>query len=248
MQTLLHHRDAEGCVKDFRKSINMLYKTRGIALSYIRYRETSIIARIYTELFGVQSYIVNGVRSAGARIQLVLFQPLNLLDLVVYHNRRSDLHRIREIKCPEPHISIPYSMRKTSLAIFMAEFLGKVLREEEENVPMFDFVRDSISELDHCKGGAENFHLQVLLRLAFWVGIAPGSAYALAREINSPVSTDERLLEKLQELMDSPYFSGPALASGERNLLLDTLIQFYSHHFDQLGEIKSLEVLREVLR
>jgi DNA repair protein RecO (recombination protein O) len=225
----------------------MLYKTRGIALSYIRYRDTSIIARIYTELFGVQSYIVNGVRSAGARIQLVLFQPLTLLDLVVYHNRKSEIHRIREIKCPTPYGSIPYDMRKTSLALFLSEFLGKLLREEEENSPMFDFVRASLLDLDGCAEGFENFHLQFLLRLAAWVGIAPESAYALAREINSPVSVDEALLGKLEELRDHPYFTPASLASKERNLLLDTVINFYRYHFDQMGSIRSVEVLREVL-
>ncbi|MCK5702883.1 MAG: recombination protein O N-terminal domain-containing protein, partial [Cyclobacteriaceae bacterium] len=32
----------------------MLYKSRGIALSYIKYKESSIIARIFTEAFGMQ--------------------------------------------------------------------------------------------------------------------------------------------------------------------------------------------------
>ena len=69
----------------------MLYKTRGIALNYIRYRESSIIAKIYTEAFGIQSYIVNGVRSSKSKTnRIALFQPLTLLDMVVYHKSKEE--------------------------------------------------------------------------------------------------------------------------------------------------------------
>ena len=77
----------------------MLQKTRGIALSFIKYRDTSIIAKIFTEEFGMQSYIVNGVRSKSAKTKIALFQPLTLLELVVYHNKKKEIHRISEIKC-----------------------------------------------------------------------------------------------------------------------------------------------------
>ena len=76
----------------------MLYKTRGIALSYIRYKESSIIARIFTETFGMQSYIVNGIRSKNAKTKIALFQPLTILDLVVYNNKKKDINRISERK------------------------------------------------------------------------------------------------------------------------------------------------------
>jgi DNA repair protein RecO (recombination protein O) len=74
----------------------MLHKTRGIALNYIRYRESSIIAKIYTEAFGIQSYIVNGVRSSKSKMnRIALFQPLTLLDMVVYHkSKEATIHRI----------------------------------------------------------------------------------------------------------------------------------------------------------
>src|SRR4051812_40998701 len=113
----------------------MLHKTRGVAISYIRYRESSIIAKIYTELFGIQSYIVNGVRSSTSKTnRIALFQPLTLLDLVVYHKEKSDnVRRISEIKCYNPFNTLPYNVVKSSLALFVTEILGKTLKEEEAN-------------------------------------------------------------------------------------------------------------------
>jgi DNA repair protein RecO (recombination protein O) len=124
----------------------MLHKTRGIGLSYLRYRESSIITKIYTEAFGIQTYIVNGVRSSKSKNnRIALFQPLPLLDMVVYHKNKEDtVHRISELKCYAPFHSIPFDVIKSSLALFITEILGKTLREEESNELLFRFIEESI--------------------------------------------------------------------------------------------------------
>ncbi len=75
-----------------------LHKTKGIVLKTVKYGETSLIATLYTELFGIQSYLVNGVRSSSRKGpgKANLFQPAAILDLLVYHNDLRNLQRIRE--------------------------------------------------------------------------------------------------------------------------------------------------------
>ena len=111
----------------------MLHKTRGIALSYLKFKESSIIARIFTEAFGMQSYIVNNIRSKTAKSKIALYQPLTILEMVVYHNKRKEIHRIGEIKCSYIVQTIPYNIKKTSIALFLTELLNQTLREEGEN-------------------------------------------------------------------------------------------------------------------
>jgi DNA repair protein RecO (recombination protein O) len=54
-----------------------LHKTKGLVLRTVKYGETSIIVTIFTELFGVQTYLVNGVRSSSKKGagKAGLFQP-----------------------------------------------------------------------------------------------------------------------------------------------------------------------------
>ena len=86
----------------------MLVKTKGIVINHIKYKESSIIVRIYTEKLGLQSYIVNGVRSAKAKNKMALFQVLTILDLVAYYYEdQNKLNRISEIRCKQPYQSIP---------------------------------------------------------------------------------------------------------------------------------------------
>ena len=45
----------------------MLEKTRGIVLRTTDYGETSLVVKVFTEAYGLQSYIVNSVRKPGAK-------------------------------------------------------------------------------------------------------------------------------------------------------------------------------------
>ena len=76
----------------------MVSKTNGIVLNYIKYKETSIISKIYTKKFGLKSCIINGIRSKKGRFTLSSFKTLSLLDLVVYENKNSEIGRIKELK------------------------------------------------------------------------------------------------------------------------------------------------------
>ena len=231
----------------------MLHKTRGIALNYIRYRESSIIAKVYTEAFGIQSYIVNGVRSSKSKMnRIALFQPLTLLDMVVYHkSKEATIHRISEIKCYSPFQSLPYDVFKSSLALFVTEILGKTLREEEPNEPLFQFIEDSVLYLDEAENGFENFHIQFLLQYASYLGFGVETIADLEGELKEnhfPQIADAKELSATDYLLQNPYGIEVALDRTRRVDILEKLIFFYKIHMDTLGEIRSLEVLREVLR
>ncbi len=63
----------------------MLHKTRGIVFRTTNYSENSVIVQVFTEKFGMQSYLVGGAKKPKARIRMNMLQPLHLLDMIVYH-------------------------------------------------------------------------------------------------------------------------------------------------------------------
>lgn len=223
----------------------MLQKTRGLVLNYLRYRETSIIVKIYTEEFGVQTYIENGVRSSKGKNKIALFQPLTLLDLVVYFKDNAGIQRISETRVHYPYSTIPFDITKSTIALFITEVLSKMLKEESGNPQLFQFLRESLVWLDQATEGYENFHLWFLLRLSFYLGFEPASGQELAQELRLagyPIH-DESELAKLDELNDNPELR---LGRSSRNYLLEMVLKFYELHMDGMGEIRSLEVLRTV--
>ena len=105
----------------------MVHKTKGIVLRTVKYGETSLIVSVLTELFGVQSYMVNGIRTASKKggAKANFFQPSALLDLVVYKNEFSTLQRIKEFQWAHLYQHIFSDVRKNAVAVFMIELLNK---------------------------------------------------------------------------------------------------------------------------
>lgn len=225
----------------------MLYKTRGIALSYIKFKESSIIARIFTEAFGMQSYIVNGIRSKNAKTKIALFQPLTLLDLVVYHNKKKEINRISEMKCDHSYHSIPYDIRKTSIALFLTELLNQVLFDEGENEQLFEFLHESFQLFDVINTDYENFHLQFLMQLSKYLGIKPDSGVSLLKEIGHYRAYDKLFSENVNFFIQSGFEQYLKLRKSDRNEILMVFINFYRFHYDSIKEFKSVPVLKEVL-
>lgn len=228
----------------------MLHKTRGIVINYIRYRETSIIAKIYTEKFGIQSYIENGVRSSKGKNKIALFQPLTLLDLVLYHDDKKEIHRISEIKSAYPFKTLPYDVYKSSIAMFLDEVLNKTLKESNENPVLFDFLYHSLIFLDETEQQFENFHLIFLLKYTFFLGFSPHDANEIVnqfREANIIIPFDSDYKTLINNLITADYQTPIQISRGARNHLLEVIILFYQLHIEDFGEVKSLQVLREVL-
>ena len=238
----------------------MIIKTRGIVLSYLKYRETSIIARVYTERLGVQSYVVNGVRKAKPPGRIALFQPFTLLELVAYVARGSSgLTRLSEFRCAEPLTTLPYEVEKSSVVLFLSEIVGRAVREEEQNEPLFHFLHDSIVAFDQQKTGTENFALTFLLQLATYLGFGVSTGGELTDQVimagHAPTSQSATSPATLRLREFDRYFDellqGPAtstIPNGRvRHELLKVLIRYYQLHVEQLGEIRSLDILSEVL-
>jgi len=154
----------------------MLHSTKGIVLRTVKYGETSLIVTIFTELFGVQAYLVNGVRAStkkGAG-KANLFQPSAILDLVVYHNELKHLNRIKEFKWGNLYMHILSGVKKNAVALYMVELLTKCLKQPEANPELFHFVEDSFLHLDKSSDAVTaNFPLFFALHLPVFFGIPP---------------------------------------------------------------------------
>jgi len=220
----------------------MIQKTRGIVFRFTKYGETSIIVTIFTEAFGLQSYIVNGVRSKSAKNKIALFQPLTLLNLVVYHRENANIERIKEIQCFYPYISLATDVKKSSIALFITELLNKTVKEESHAGGLFQFLCDSLITLDQLNHDFESFHLAFMLRLSRYLGFG-------AQNVNEIIGgriTDEVTETLLQQLLRSGFNEVIPMTTVQRRSVLELILKFYSDHME-IGEMKSVQILKEVL-
>jgi len=243
-----------------------VHKTKGIVLRTVKYGETSVIAAIYTELFGLQSYLVNGVRTTTKKGpgKASLFQPGAMLDLVVYHNDLKNLQRIKEFKWGYLYKNIFSDIFKNAVALFMVELLSKTIKQPEQNTDLFHFIEDAFLHLDESgQNVVANFPLFFSLHLATLYGFrlsdeySPKNNYLDLQEgefvheqpvhpyfLADPYShTISQLLKTLQ-----PHeLSSIHLNRDARRILMIACQQFYALHIQDFGTMKTLPVLQEVL-
>lgn len=222
----------------------MLHKTRGIVFRMTRYGETSVIVNVFTEMFGLQSYIVNGVRTRSAKSnKIALYQPLTLLDMVVYHKENAGILRIKEASCLHAYQTLTSDHRKSAQALFLNEVMNRVIKEQSHAHEICDFLFDALLVLDQWEGRTENFHLLFLLKLSVHLGFGPHNVI----EIVGGRVIEPELEEILNKMLQADFTTVIHMTNQQRRELLDVLLQFYAHHVDAMGEIKSIQILREVL-
>ncbi|MBL4755599.1 MAG: DNA repair protein RecO [Flavobacteriales bacterium] len=232
-------------------------------LNQINYAESSVVATVYTELFGLQSYIINGVRSKKAKIKSNILQPLSMLDMGVYNRDKRSLQRIKYANAVNPTSQIGMDIVKGSLAMFIAEVLYRSIREEEPNQDLFNFLSNLISSLEKEEGSVANYHLLFMLDLSNFLGFYPSvsnsvdACYFDKREgvfykevpphgdwLDSETSSLLKLLmgTKLNDVKNLK------LSSAQRNDLISHLIAYYNLHLDTRIEIKSHKILQTVMQ
>jgi DNA repair protein RecO (recombination protein O) len=244
----------------------MLYHTKGIVLRAVKYGETSLIATIFTELFGVQSYIVNGVRTVSKKGsgKASLFQPAAMLDLVVYHNELKHLNRIKEFKWARLYQHIFSDVPKNAVALFMVELLTKCLKQPEANADLFNFSEDAFLHLDVSSGAVmANFPLFFALHLPSFFGFRISDHFSDENPIldlqegmfvperpHHPHYLEGRQAEMTNELLKvmQPEESEQIKLNHDfRRQLLIGVVNYYALHIQDFGTMKTLPVLREVL-
>jgi len=218
-------------------------KTQGVVMNYMPYKESSIITRIFTEEFGYRSFIVNGVRSAKSRQRVGNFQPLTILDLVLYLKEGRDLHRISEFKATLAwhHTDI----RKQSVLLFLAEVVDKLLRNEHtEEKALFATLSEGLRFFYEAQE-IGNFHVQLMLRLIHHLGLSVTSARALFENMNQ-VSDQEELEYFIDNLLQAPWKLSVPASGHLRYQSLEIILQYFRHHVPNFGKVHSLKVLKQV--
>ena len=228
----------------------MLYTTQGIVLGHIKYRETSIIAKVFTKALGLQAYMIQSVRTKKPKHSIAFFQPLTLLDMVVCHKKQRSIQRVAEIRCHTPNGGILTDINKATIVVFLAELLTKVIREEEHNEQLFQFLWQKVVRLNEQIAGYEFFYLTFMLQLSHYLGFGISNfqdIYTQLRRSGQHWAIDQETVTHLNNLLaDSMAHRHISMDKVLKRRATEAVIKFYQLHIDSLDTLKSLKVLQEI--
>ncbi|MBN2638682.1 MAG: DNA repair protein RecO [Bacteroidales bacterium] len=233
--------------------------TKGIVLHKVKYGETSLIVKIFTEELGLQSFMVKGVSGKSSKMKPSYFQSMSLLELVMHLKPNQNLHQLRDVRMAHSWHHIPFSVEKQSILMFLNEVVYKTIRQEHPDKELFHWIYHTLIWFDLEEKLFLNFHLFFLIQFSRFLGFFPKGAQEMNHlyfdmqegifvehkpfhpyYLDGETTADFRRLiltglENIEELK---------LNNIRRRKILDTLTTFYQLHLPELGRIKSLDVLR----
>lgn len=239
----------------------MQVATQGIVLHFIKYGESSVITTIFTRDFGRQSYMVNAARNRKSKNKAGLLQPLFLVDIEAYQKKTRDIQRISTLKSHKVYQNIPFDITKSTQAIFLAEVLYKTIREQESFPELFDFIKNALQYFDLMEDGWQNFHIFFLFRLTEYMGFKPDTEKVdfegwfdmqkgaiVSFEPPHPMFANKEATKYLIQLsaLKINELDQLKISRSMRDYLLTVLLDYFHLHFDDLGEVKSIKVLKEI--
>lgn len=243
-----------------KKQKKMLIKTQAIILNTLKHSDKTTIVNSYSRHFGRISFAVFGTHGRKSSVRTAHLQPLSVVELDVMHVPGRDIQRIKDLKMEIVFCSIPFDPVKSAIALFFAEMLSKVLRQPEEDEPLFNFLMDSVNYLDNEKQNFADFHLIFLLKLTQYLGFYPNfesneikyfdlmnGVFEQEKPSHTHYLSDD-YAQLFYSLLNSDYNETGQLnlRRNTRKILLNAILDYYRLHVSDFHGLKSLSVFQSL--
>ena len=242
-----------------------VHHTKGIVLRSLKYGETSLIVSIYTELFGIQQYIVKGIRTASKKssANASYFQGGALLDMQVQHQEIKNFQYIKEYQWAYLYRNLFNNVIKNSVLLYIIEMLQHCSKQPEANTEIFSLTEESLIMLDTANDAfTANLSLYYSVKLAARLGFEiqghyttetpildyqegvfiteiPSHKYYMPASLSQPLS--DLILSHVEDI------GTVSLNRTIRNTILEHLQIFFRLHIPYYGKLNSPDILKQIL-
>ncbi len=217
----------------------MLHSVQIVVLHTVKYRDSGMVIRGYSDNGGRQSFFLRNVKGPknGASIQQL--HPLSIIDAQLSSYSKGEMKTIKEFTPASPLQEIRCNLQKSTIAMFMSELISKTVQEVEQNSSLYDFITRSVLSLEKLEEGFADFHLFFMVALCRHIGYDPLlSENALSQRSSSILA---EILSKENDLCQRLSING-----SDRYNFIREMCDYISNHSGCKVELLSLEVLHDV--
>ncbi len=242
----------------------MTIDVRGIVLGTVRHSDRNDITSIYTRERGRLAVATPAGGGRTARMKRASLMPLSLVEATLSGSAGGEIWRLSHLSLSSPWRDLYSDPVKMSVGMFVAEFLGKLVRDAGPDVRQWDYVVSSLKLLDAESNrlSVANFPVILLSSLAAFAGIMPDvSGWPASRvfdmragqyvggEPGHPDTLRGDAAGAVRLLSRLTFASGSRLRLSrvERQEILGQLLRYYSIHLPGVAGMKSPAILRDVL-
>jgi len=236
----------------------MRISDKAIVLQAIKYGDKKFILKLFTRQQGLVTVSCITGNSPSSKIRSGSVLPLSLIDTEIITKQNKEVQQLTEASCYYINTSISTSLSKLTIAQFINEVLIKSLKENSGNKTLFDFVEGCLKYLNESEEFV-NLHIYFLIELTKYLGIEPSDNFSLqepffdCREgrftsynLAFPLGLDKDESFLFSETLKINCLE-KTLSNLQRSRLLSILIAYYQFHVPGFNQLRSLDVLKEVV-
>lgn len=236
-------------------------KIRGIVIGVVKHNDRSNVVTLFTRQRGRMALISPAGGGKAARARNSRLMPLSVIESDVSVKETSRLNTLRSPQSLIVWKDIYFNPVKSAIAMFITEFLARYLHDAMPDPLLFDFIVESLKNLDSRKRSAANFHLSFLISFLDYAGVRPdlgdfepgdwfdmrAGTITAERPFHgnylTPVQTRYLpLLMRMNRENDWAF----RFNRDDRQQILRMLLNYYAIHFPGMASLHSPEVLAEL--
>ena len=217
-----------------------LEKSRILVIHLTKYSDHSVVLHTVDDTAGRRSFLLRGLKRSGAT---AAFHSLALLDVVSGGSPKSTLAYLKEWTPAPPLPQLRSDLIKSTVALFVSEVLYRSFTDAMADPALFDWLHDAVIALDGVSGSVANYPCWFLAGYAVRMGFMPGESIE-PEGIFPPVEAG--LFQQILRCSFAEALALP-LSASRRQSFLRKMLQYLSYHLGATLDIRSLDVLHEVL-
>lgn len=237
----------------------MIINSPAIVIHSLRYSEADLIVKLFTKSDGLRPYLLKGVlKSKRGKIRSSLFQPLTIIEIEAIHRNKGSLERIKEAKILTPFKTLHTDFVKCSIVFFISEILNNVIKEEEANEDLFEYLETIVIWLD-SHDNISNFPISFLLKLTQYLGFYPDITNIKNEYFNMKegcfenkdsmmYSINGEVLRVLKQFLGTTFDGSMniRLPKSLKTEIVSVILVYYELHLYDFKKPKSLKILTEI--
>lgn len=237
----------------------MRVSDKALVLQAIKYGDKKHILKLFTRQNGLVTVTCIPGSAPSSKIRSSAVLPLSLLNVELVKKQNKEVHQLTEASNYYVHTSVSSSLSKLGIAQFMNEILVKTLKEQAGNVSLYDFIESCLRYLNESEEDPVNLHVYFLIEFTKYLGIEPSNNYSAATpyfdcrdgrfssvSLAFPVGLDREDSELFSSFLKINCLD-EKLSNSQRKRLLTILVAYYQMHSPGFTQVKSLDILHEVV-
>ena len=221
----------------------MILQTNAIVLNRMKYKNSSLIARIFTEDAGKISIIMNGAGKRKGNVAGII-EPPNIIQLDYYQRKSNALQTCKEVSFVYHNTNIKTDIIKLGIALAIVEVVDKTCHDNDPNPNVYHLTSNALQLVDNVCYNPKLILIFFLLELIKELGFM----IDLENEDNESLIMNNTMKQFLLNLNAYTFNTLDKIDCSQIDLMeIITNLEIYiKQHLKLNRDIESLKMIREM--